>query len=106
VAVTPVAAFTDRATAFFAAPLSVTPIVKVAVLPATTVPDVADCVNAKFKLGTAAAPSSSQAMRRPPIPIRCPGCTAPTRRESSHSRNGVIPRRRRMEWCCAAFNIA
>jgi hypothetical protein len=71
VAVTPVAAFTDRATAFFAAPLSVTPIVKVAVLPATTVPDVADCVNAKFKLGTAAAPQlfTSNAPSTDPNPV-------------------------------------
>jgi hypothetical protein len=71
VAVTPVGAFTDRATAFFAAPLSVTPIVKVTVLPASTVPDVADCVNAKLELGTVPAPQffTSNAPSTDPNPV-------------------------------------
>jgi hypothetical protein len=50
VAVTPAGAFTVRETAFFAEPLSVTPTVNVADLPTCTVPDVTDCVKAKFAL--------------------------------------------------------
>jgi hypothetical protein len=52
VAVTPGGAFTVRATAFFAEPLSVAAMVKVVVFPASTAPAVADSVNAKFALAT------------------------------------------------------
>lgn len=73
VAVTPAAACAVRETAFFAVPLSVTPTVKVTLLPVCAVPDLADWVMAKFAPVVAPPPAaqllSSTAPSTDPSPV-------------------------------------
>jgi hypothetical protein len=71
--VTPVGALAVRATAFFAVPLSVAPMVNVTELPTCTVPAVADAVKAKSTLGAGLAPEphalTSNAPSTEPSPV-------------------------------------
>jgi len=86
--VTPVGALAVRATAFFAVPLSVAPMVNAAELPTSTVPELAEAVSAKSTLDVAApephaltsnAPSTEPKpvarLNAPPLAVNpaCPG---------------------------------